>query len=65
MNFAAIMDFIIAALMGKIQGGSWSFWNSHIKIALYTNFHASFINLNNYALFRPLTSGLYITNKPN
>ena len=37
----------IAALLCKIQGGSWSIWNQHTKITLYTNFHAFVINLNN------------------
>ena len=50
----------ITALMGKIQGGSWSIWNQRTKIILYTNFYAFIINLNNYALFWPLTSGLCV-----
>ena len=37
----------IAALLCKIQGGSWSIWNQRAKITLYTNFHAFIINLNN------------------
>ena len=37
----------IAALLGKIQGGSWSIWNQRAKITLCTNFHAFIINLNN------------------
>ena len=29
----------IAALMGKIQGGSWSIWNQRAKITLCANFY--------------------------
>ena len=41
----------IAALPGKIQAGSWSIWNQHTKITLYTNFHAFVINLNHHIIY--------------
>ena len=41
----------IMALMGKFPDRTWSFWNQHTKISVYTNFYTFIINLNNPRIY--------------